>query len=286
MDLFGDHHKEKRVRPDDGTGRSYEERKAARARAYAASNRRNDFGFRKRQRDLLTELIKRIVECLPPEVYYMKGGYFLGYLTHQPRYTEDIDMSLIELDYYDILKDTLRDYGENLKERGLIDKYIVLDTIEDHMCGGAKYIDSEGRTLVSIDISKPSVLLDTMFVDIDGIGNINVNTIEQVLCDKISVLFSRNRFRRTKDMYDIYSILVNCDVDLESVVDLLIDREVFPFDYEQFPFTEERLQGLEHAYELFRLNDPFGDDDLVKPTFKDVVEVIGQLLGKIERGDI
>jgi hypothetical protein len=97
--------------------------------------------------------------------------------------------------------------------------------------------------------------------------------VERMLSDKVHVVFSSKRFRRTKDLYDIYFLLENFDVDFKRFKELLYKRG--DIDLNENPFKEEVLIQYEHAWEKLVVKSVYSDTVLVKPTFKAVIERLG-----------
>ena len=104
--------------------------------------------------------------------------------------------------------------------------------------------------------------------DIAGV-DANVFTIERSLSDKLSVLCSRKRFRRVKDLYDIYVQTLYFNIDYMKLQEALEKRET---TWNLFPSDDVVLEQLRHAYETLVISDT--DSERVKPPFKEVMERI------------
>lgn len=228
------------------------------------------------QRELLTRLVKYLKEHLAPNIAIYKGGLFLGEYTGQPRYTQDVDISIFDVkDYIDVQKQ-LRYFGEELVREGLINSFEFKEEVVEGRSGGAKYRDSTGRILLSIDVSLGADILDFHILDTTIAGELRLTTIEQVLADKMSVLYSRKRFRRSKDLFDIYTILKNCEVDMNKFISCLRKREVYPLPVDKAPFNESHYEQMEHAYNTLKIQDAFTEQVIEKPSFEEVVRVVGK----------
>lgn len=82
------------------------------------------------------------------------------------------------------------EFGKQLISEGVIVSYEVKDTVIPGKSGGAKFIDKNGRIVLSTDISlQGEIPLDCKLTNTETARRIQLTTVEQVLCDKISVLF-------------------------------------------------------------------------------------------------
>lgn len=242
-------------------------------------------GIRRKQvltvkREDLFDFIKFLVPRLPANAVTLKGGFVLGELTGAPRYTADIDMSLLGAVPYDNLKPILVQYGELLKREGKCCQYeVVPDVIPGRRSGGVTYYGSTPQDLLfSVDISESECAFDTITINMAGVGSVVVTSVEQVMSDKLTVLFSKKRFRRVKDVIDIYTILNTCSVDWAKVIECLARRDNWPLPADKYPFTEERLEQLEHAYDKYVLQDIDGNVVEHKTPFKEVVQKIASAI--------
>lgn len=240
------------------------------------------------RRDLLARLASKLNSStfIPGDQLVFKGGLFLGEHTGVPRYTQDVDASVLSCDVYLRAREVLKEFGEELIAEDIIHEYEVLEDVVEKRSGGAKYIDVKGRVLLSIDISLHGAHpLDSFVMDTELVGPIRLTTVEQILCDKLSVLFSRSRFRRAKDLYDTWLILENCNPDVNKIAELLQQREVFPLPVEKAPFRDDCIKEMEHAYERFKLKDPVTEEELEKPPYAEIVSRVGGFLVKFMRDD-
>lgn len=116
-------------------------------------------------------------------------------------------------------------------------------------------------------------------------GTVQLTTIEQIVTDKLTMTFSRSRFRRAKDVYDLWSIISNCDVSSSKVAQLLRLREIYPLPVDKAPFREDCYEQMKHAYEKFVLKDPFAEGELQKPDFTEVVTVVSKFMTQFMEDD-
>ena len=93
--------------------------------------------------------------------------------------------------------------------------------------------------------------------------------IYECIPDKLSVLCSRKRFRRAKDLYDIYVQTLYFNIDYMKLQEALEKRET---TWNLFPSDDVVLEQLRHAYETLVISDT--DSERVKPPFKEVMERI------------
>lgn len=71
--------------------------------------------------------------------------------------------------------------------------------------------------------------------------------VERMLSDKISAIYSRKRFRRTKDIYDFYILTNNFDVNMSQLRQYIINRGLI--DWNADPFREEVVTQYAKAYD-------------------------------------
>lgn len=235
------------------------------------------------ERDVLDDFVAFISSKLPFGSFVLKGGYVFGELTGAPRYTADVDISLPESTPYDAVKALLHEYAEQLVKDGKCSSYNVRDEIvPGRKSGGAEFYFGEGGDLLfSCDISYPDgKTFATTVINSDRFGKLEITSLEQLMSDKLTVLFSRKRFRRIKDLYDLYTISQMSEElqpDLEVVAGCLDNRSNWPLPLDMYPFTEERIEALKHAWEKFYLQDASGNVK-VKPDIYDMIEAVSRLI--------
>lgn len=238
------------------------------------------------RRESLVRLVSYLNEQLPADTLTFKGGLFLGEYTGKPRYTQDVDASILSHSGYAMVRNALQSFGEQLVEEGVIARYEIKDDVVEGRSGGAKYYDSKDRVALSIDISlHGGTPLDTMVMDTSIAGQLRLTTIEQIVCDKLSVCFTRSRFRRAKDLYDLWLILQSCTPNVAKVRELLAQREAYPLPVEKAPFRDDCIVQMEHAYNKFILRDPYSETEQDKPDFKEVVRATSGFMSKFMRDD-
>ena len=201
-----------------------------------------------------------------------KGGYMLTKLMPEfARQTQDIDFSIQTSELYQNLLLTMEDIGKRFIEDGIIAKYIIKPEIHPHCSGGMDMYSSDGKKILGIDIGWHDITFGTTTTHID-IGDVNAFEIERMLADKISAILSRKRFRRPKDIYDLYCI-TNCfDFSVIKVNTYLKMREIeCDVAWDNFPFNDKILVEYNKAYQALRLDSIVRNRQLDKPLFNDVM---------------
>ena len=230
----------------------------------------------------LDDFVQYFVSRVQYGAVVLKGGYMLSELLGVDRYTADVDMSIQGDTQYDTLALILQKYGELLVASGRCSRFEVRqEVIPGRRSGGAEYwhiLDNKEQLLFSVDISAPDCEYDTITVTLPLLGKVVVSSLEQVSADKISVMFSRKRFRRIKDLFDLYYISKFDSVDLETVAVCLARRGRWPLDLTMYPFTDERREGLRHAYERFYLQTQDGKPVEKKPDFMEMIESVSAFI--------
>ena len=202
-----------------------------------------------------------------------KGGYMLTKLIpDQARQTTDIDFSIQKSELYSDLQNTMRTIGDRFVAEGRISRYTVKDEIREFMSGGMDMYNAEGKKVLGIDVGWHDVTYGTTRTTID-IGDVRAFTIERMISDKVSAILSKKRFRRPKDIYDLYCI-TNCfDFNTSLVNDFILKRTGGAgADWGNFPFNETVLREYRKAYMSLRLSSIYRGHELPKPDFDAVME--------------
>lgn len=217
-------------------------------------------------RDILCDLYLHISHNIPRESLVLKGGYLLHQKYSSPRMTMDIDYNCTD---------------EWCSVKGLVIEFLEANSCkvtkvrepEEGTCAGVRF-EFNGNSY-GIDMNYNCKQgKDIVLTMVNGVDS-QCYSLEQILADKITVLFSQKRFRRVKDLYDCHYILSDIGgVSLDKLAFLLnlsIDTIA-----QQYPFRADRLVGLESAYGKFvmRANVP----GYVKPNFRDVVVCLDSFL--------
>lgn len=241
---------------------------------------------RKTQRELLVLLVKHLEKQLPdvPKIY--KGGLFLGEHTKSPRFTQDVDVSILDTSLYGRFKIALVNFGDTLITEGVIATYEITDEVLPTHSGGAKFKDATGRVVASIDISLCSATFDSVLLDVSEYGVLQVSSIEQMLADKLNVLYSRKRFRRSKDLFDVWQIVSTVAVNTQRLCERLRERDILPLPLDKAPFNEEHIMEMKHAYDKLMIRDPFTELPISKPTYYEVVQVVGDFTKQFMEAEV
>lgn len=200
----------------------------------------------------------------------------LGEHTGMFRLTRDVDASIVDKSCYEYVKPVLIEYCEWLKSIGAIATYEIRQEVKDDRSGGAVYKDAEGHSVVEVDISYCNPVLDSVIMHTERFGALRVSSLAQVVSDKVTVLYSRKQFRRTKDLYDLWMIAENCKVDIPRVRAILAAKGNFPLAEDATPFRADRLKELEHAYDRLVIRNIEGRM-VEKPPFGRVISLVSDL---------
>ena len=130
--------------------------------------------------------------------------------------------------------------------------------------------DVDNSKVLGIDIGWHDITFGTTTTSID-IGEVRAFTVERMLADKITAILSRKRFRRTKDIYDLYCI-TNCfDFNVDVVNDYILRRtDGKGAEWGNFPFNDTVVREYEKAYSKLDLQSIVKNGVLEKPEFKKV----------------
>lgn len=207
-----------------------------------------------------------------------KGGYMLTKLIpNVARQSTDIDFS-IDYDtlYYEMLS-TLKSIGDHFVAEGYIERYEVKESIEPHKSGGADFYASTGEKVLGIDVGWHPTNFGTMHTDI-GIATVRHFTVERMVSDKFVAILTKKRFRRAKDLYDLYQIMQYYDLDLKLLRGCISARDHdAPIEWDHYPFNEVVLHEYGKAYEKLRVISIYEKKDIRKPDFRRAVELYGYL---------
>lgn len=234
--------------------------------------------------------LKRLVQYLEKELsdvpHYYQGGFFIGNYTGEPRYTQDVDMTVVYLPSYERVKDVLGDFGNLLLAEGTISKFSVKSNTSERSSGGAKYYAPDGSILFSIDIGFHENPLRTQAVAISDIGTVSVSCVEQMLCDKVSAIYSDRKFRRVKDLFDAWHILSACKIDDDIFIECLVRAGIAPLPSSNGPFTYDNVDRMEEAYNSVVVFTVESKEAYSKPTFAEVVELVGGFCARFSDAEV
>jgi hypothetical protein len=122
-----------------------------------------------------------------------------------------------------------------------------------------------------------NILLDTGAIITEI--TIPVFRFERMLGDKISATFSSRQFRRVKDIYDIYCIVVSCKLGFDELTLALTDREFKP-SADTSPFRSEAIIQWNHAWNKFKLRRMEDGTEIIKPDLSHMLGVYSRFMGQ------
>lgn len=201
-----------------------------------------------------------------------KGGYMLTKLMPETaRQTTDIDFSIASSDLYQSLIATMDKIGRFFVSQGMIDRYVVKQEIREFMSGGMDMYDATGKKVLGIDVGWHDLSFGLTSTNI-GITDVKAFTVERMLSDKVTAILSRKRFRRPKDIYDLYCI-TNCfDFDADEVNRcILIRTNGEGAEWRNYPFNPDVVREYEKAYNKLALNSIVRGGELERPPFDAVM---------------
>lgn len=213
-----------------------------------------------------------------------KGGYILNKIIpdNKARATVDIDFSISRQEYYEVVRKCMNRIGSVLVDRGIIKSYIVKDSVQETMTGGIDlYRFGNQEKALGIDVGWHDIEYGLNTINVSGI-DVNIFSIERMLADKISAMFSRKRFRRPKDLYDFYIITKYFNVDLMVLDEYILKRA--PLDWDASPFNQEVLVQYRKAYDKLTVRNPSLDVKNVtseKPEFNDIINRLSMITSYI-----
>lgn len=217
--------------------------------------------------EILDYIMLFICERIDIKIPVFKGGYVLTKLIPDvARATEDIDFSISEARQYEDLKMVLDDLGKNLMQLDIIDSYEIKPTIGERSSGGITMNMPTNKNL-KIDIGWHDLSYGVTNWKWEGF-ECNRFEIERMLADKISAIFSRKRFRRTKDIYDFYVLTNNFDVSMKKLIEYINSRGLI--DWNADPFRVEVVEQYAIAYDKLIVTTIEGEE-IKKPELNNIL---------------
>lgn len=211
-----------------------------------------------------------------------KGGYMLSKMMPSvARQTADVDFSIQTSDIYASLIDAMNNIGDHFVKKGYIDHYVVKDTVQPKRSGGMDMYNANGSKVLGIDVGWHDLTFGTTTTCID-IGEVRSFTVERMLADKVTAILSRKRFKRAKDIYDLYCI-TNCfDFDANLVNDYILKRtEGVGAEWQNYPFNETVSREYARAYDALVVKSVKTSVQLDKPEFDVVLKRFYTLCNKL-----
>lgn len=221
------------------------------------------------RQEILDWMMLFVCQRIDVEFSAFKGGYVLTKLMpDEARATEDIDFSIYDYKQYAIIKDVLAEMAECLKNYGVITEYTIKEDIGERSSGGIHMKAVDGSSDIKIDIGWHDLSYGITSWSYQGF-NCNRFEVERMLSDKISAIYSRKRFRRTKDLYDFYILTSNFDVNLATLRDYVVKRGLI--DWNADPFREDVMREYAYAYNKLTVKSISGVE-IIKPEFNVVID--------------
>lgn len=208
-----------------------------------------------------------------------KGGYMLTKLMESSaRQTTDIDFSIASAEIYEDIKLVLERIGEHFLQEGVVDMYKVKDVIQPRMSGGADFYKN-GVKVFGVDVGWHNISYGTTLVKTD-IATVTAFKIERMVADKVTAILSKKRFRRPKDLYDLFCILQLFDLDSRLVLDYINERtEGKGVDWQNHPFNDIVLREYAKAYNSLNVVSIYRDErPMAKPDFTACMDVFNKVV--------
>ena len=224
--------------------------------------------------EMLDYMVLVIARCLPAAKAF-KGGYMLSQImAMESRMTHDVDFSIADKENYDQVKHILNQIGERFTEMGLVQRYMVKEDISPTRSGGMDMYDSAGVKILGVDVGLHSLSYGVTSYEFK-IGTIEGFTIERMVADKLLAILSRKRFRRTKDLYDLYILTKYFDMDCQALTVCIENRSNYdPAVWDNIPFREDAIVQYAHAWDRLQLRSFQTQADLIKPAFEEAIQVL------------
>ena len=202
-----------------------------------------------------------------------KGGYMLTKMIPDlARQTADIDFSIQNSELYRELLITMEKIGEEFKKQGVIASYTIKPEVRERLSGGMSMYDATGRKILGIDVGWHNISYGTTNTNI-SIATVRSFTIERMLSDKIVAILSRKRFRRAKDIYDVYCISNCFDFDSKLVYEYILNRtDGVGAEWDNIPFDETVMREYRKAYNALELQSIQKGRQLDRPEFETVLD--------------
>ena len=210
-----------------------------------------------------------------------KGGYMLNkLLLDQSRRTRDVDLSIRDKTSYEQVKRVLKSIAEQLTSQGIIDDYRIKEEITATKAGGID-LYRNGSKVLGVDVSLHDISYGVQQYAL-GFTDVMAFEVERMLADKIVAILSKKRFRRTKDLYDMYALAKTFAFDYNKLAKYIELRGNAEWD--NIPFDETVLIEYERAWERLDLRSSVTGDSLAKPAFVEVIRVFNSIAVAIKEG--
>lgn len=221
------------------------------------------------QMQLLDELLLQLINKVD-ELLVFKGGYMLSKVLPASRMTHDIDLSILNQEEYENMKPKLKSIGEYFIQKGLADSYEIMDIIPQKKSGGIKLLSDNHKVVIGLDISVQNLSYGITKEDIN-IAVVDSYCIERMLSDKLYVILSNKRYRRTKDLYDLYNITQYMNIDYKLLKECIYQRGYDEYLFDNIPFSEEDVVKYVHSWNKLSIQDAKTGDVKKIPDLEEVL---------------
>ncbi len=211
----------------------------------------------------------------------LKGGYLLSHILGDVgRTTKDVDFDVPNAKTYEEFKGTLREIGELFINRGLADDYTIDVEVNGEICGGFA-VKKDNATVLKCDIGWRDLGFGTKIENLN-VGPVNTYTVERILSDKIVAILGTRRYRRTKDLYDIFCLSNTFSFDARLInVYIKRDQQNPSQLWDDFEFNDEILSKLQRGYNKLRVINLKGVE-LSLPLFENVINRFNAIANKVK----
>ena len=219
--------------------------------------------------ELLDAIMLYLCQRIELKFSAFRGDYVLTKLLPDiTRATKDIEFLISEEGQYSKLRDVLYELGDLFISRGIAIDYVVKDTITPTSSSGIQINMGAGIPNLKIDVGWHDLSWGITKWTYEGF-NCDRFEVERMLADKISAIYSRKRFRRTKDIYDFFILTNNFKVDMIKLHEYVNRRGLIDWDAD--PFKENVLVEYSKAYDKLDISTVDGSP-ILKPEFSLVIE--------------
>lgn len=235
--------------------------------------------------DVYTDLFLAMSRRVNKQII-LKGNVLLNkLLPHEARLTKDLDVSIVDRELFDIIKDELKNFSENLIKLGIAASYHIRD-IASHS-GGLDVFNEAGDKLYSVDVNLCNVSVYG-FVEYSMLGeSIYGASVEKILCDKCISILSKRRFKRIKDFYDVFIILDSgLKFSYEKILELMLadfsDDASLEKQLDGFPFDTNSILALRNLWNAEEFKSFAPDITLGVVEFSTVITSVYRALEQIK----
>lgn len=182
---------------------------------------------------ILEDIFKGLANAKTLDGIVLKGGFLLVNTLSNSRLTRDKDFSIDKKIGWKNLLQAIHTSVDGLGQDFFIFK--VREPMEA-MSGKIEIKQLSSGRVIGIDASWEPIEVGAKQTNILGV-KIDTYTICHILADKYCAIHSERRFRRPKDLYDVYNILLNYDVSYKEFDDV-VEHCRNKIDWSETPITD------------------------------------------------